>query len=61
MVKNYESLVMKYAMKHNIIEKNPFELVEMPVLKKQIHLDDDDDEFENFYSREQLIDFLNCL
>ncbi|WP_222424341.1 hypothetical protein [Kurthia sp. Dielmo] len=48
-------------MKHNIIEKNPFELVEMPVLKKQIHLDDDDDEFENFYSREQLIDFLNCL
>lgn len=48
-------------MKHGIIDKNPFELVEMPVIKKKINLDDDDEEFENFYTRDQLLDFLNCL
>lgn len=61
MVKNYAALVIKYAMKHAIIEKNPFELVEMPVIKKKINLDDDDEEFENFYTREQLLEFLTCL
>lgn len=61
MVKNYAALVMKYAMKHGILEKNPFELVELPVIKKKINLDDEDEEFENFYTREQLLEFLTCL
>lgn len=61
MVKNYASLVMKYAMKHGIIDKNPFELVEMPIVKKKINLDDEEEEFENFYTREQLLQFLKCL
>lgn len=61
MVKNYAALVIKYAIKHGIIEKNPFELVEMPVIKKKINLDDDDEEFDNFYTREQLLQFLNSL
>lgn len=61
MVKNYASLVMKYAMKHGIIDKNPFELVEMPVIKKKINLEEDEEEFENFYTREQLLHFLDCL
>lgn len=61
MVKNYASLVMKYAIKHNIIDKNPFELVEMPILKKKIDLDDEEEEFDNFYTREQLLHFLDCL
>lgn len=61
MVKNYAAVVIKYAMKHGIIDKNPFELVEMPVLKKKISLDDEEEEFENFYTREQLLHFLKCL
>ena len=61
MVKNYASVVMKYAMKHGIIDKNPFELVETSVLKKKINLDDDEEEFENFYKHEQLLHFLECL
>ncbi|WP_325166718.1 tyrosine-type recombinase/integrase [Viridibacillus soli] len=61
MVKNYAALVIKYAIKHGIIDKNPFELVEMPVIKSKISIDDDDEEFENFYSREQLVQFLSYL
>ncbi|GED63264.1 site-specific integrase [Lysinibacillus fusiformis] len=61
MVKNYTALVIKYAIRHGIIDKNPFELVEMPIIKNNISLEDDDDEFENFYSREQLVQFLQCL
>ncbi|AMW99785.1 site-specific integrase [Rummeliibacillus stabekisii] len=61
MVKNYASLVMKYAIKHGLINKNPFDLVEMPIIKSKISLENEDEEFENFYSREQLIQFLHCL
>ncbi|WP_342544896.1 site-specific integrase [Lysinibacillus sp. FSL K6-4013] len=61
MVKNYAALVMKYAIKHGLIDKNPFDLVEMPIIKSKISLEDEDEEFENFYSREQLIQFLHCL
>ncbi|MGE7942210.1 tyrosine-type recombinase/integrase [Lysinibacillus xylanilyticus] len=61
MVKNYAALVMKYAMKHGIIDNNPFELIEMPIIKTKISIDDDDEEFENFYSREELVQFLTHL
>lgn len=61
MAKNYAALVIKYAIKHGIIDNNPFELVEMPIIKSKISIDDDDEEFENFYSREQLVQFLSYL
>ncbi|WP_255505175.1 site-specific integrase [Lysinibacillus sphaericus] len=61
MIKNYAALVIKYAIKHSIIDKNPFELVEMPVIKSKISIDVDDEEFENFYSRDQLVQFLSYL
>lgn len=61
MVKNYAALVIKYAIKHGLIDKNPFDLVEMPIIKSKINLDDNEEEFENFYSREKLIQFLHCL
>lgn len=59
MVKNYAALVLTFAMKRGLIEKNPFDLVEIPIVKTQISLDEDED-FENFYTRDQLIHFLNC-
>lgn len=61
MVKNYAALVVKYAIKHDLIDKNPFDLVEMPIIKSKINIDDNEEEFENFYSREQLIQFLHFL
>ncbi|MEO4054490.1 site-specific integrase [Solibacillus sp. CAU 1738] len=61
MVKNYAALVIKYAIKHGLIDKNPFDLVEMPINKSKIDLDDDEEEYENFYTREQLIQFLQCV
>lgn len=60
MVKNYAAKVLKYAIKNGYIYSNPFEHVEIPVVKKRVSLDDID-ENENFYSREQLIEFLNAL
>lgn len=52
---------MKYSIKYRLIDKNPFELVEMPIIKLKIHLDDGDEELENFYLRDQLIQFLYYL
>lgn len=45
-------------MKRGLIDKNPFDLVEIPIIKKTISLEDE--EFENFYTREQLVEFLRC-
>lgn len=60
MVKNYSAKVLKFAIKNGYIRNNPFELVEIPIAKKPISLDDLE-EHENFYSKEQLIEFLNAL
>ncbi|MGE7923335.1 tyrosine-type recombinase/integrase [Viridibacillus arvi] len=60
MVKNYAALVIKYAIKHGLIDKNPFDLVDSPIIKNKIALDGDEDDFENFFTREQLIQFLQC-
>lgn len=53
MVKFYASKVMDEAIKLNLIETNPFKLVETPnkSMKSKI---------EVYFTREQLIDFLNC-
>lgn len=58
MVKNYAAKVLTFAMKRGLIEKNPFDLVEVPIIKQTISLEED--EFENFYTREKLIEFLHC-
>lgn len=61
-VKSYAAKVLDFAIKRGFIETNPFIHVEAPVkvTKKRI-LEDDSEEAENFYTREQLIHFLNCL
>lgn len=58
-VKAYAAKVLNHAIKHGYLEKNPFDLVEMPKPKKQVSLDDDD-EFTNFYEREQLLQLLDA-
>ena len=58
-VKAYAAKVLNHAIKHGYLEKNPFNLVEMPKPKKQVSLDNDD-EFTNFYEREQLLQLLDA-
>lgn len=60
MVKNYASKVLNFAVKHGHLRTNPFDLVEIPIVKKKVSLDDAEVD-ENFYSREQLIVLLNAL
>lgn len=59
MVKAYAAMVITFAMRRGLIDKNPFELVEIPTVKKRISLEDDEE--DNFYTREQLIELLDCL
>ncbi|MFJ7848162.1 tyrosine-type recombinase/integrase [Peribacillus sp. NPDC097224] len=60
MVKAYASKVIDFAIKRGYIETNPFALVEMPKKLKIVRIDDED-ELENFYTKEQLIKFLRCM
>lgn len=60
-VKSYAAKVLDFAMKRGFIQTNPFALVEMPTnLTKKASITNDDED-ENFYTREQLIQFLTCL
>lgn len=58
MVKAYAAKVLKFAMTRDYIQSNPFDLVEIPIVKKRVSLEEDED--ENFYTREQLIELLDC-
>ncbi|MBY0221774.1 site-specific integrase [Sporosarcina aquimarina] len=58
-VKDYAARVMDFALKREYIKANPFALVDMPVIKKNIG--DFEDKEENYYTKEQLVDFLSCL
>ncbi|TQR14758.1 site-specific integrase [Psychrobacillus soli] len=58
MVKAYASKILKFAMQRGYIQTNPFDLVEIPIVKKQVSFEED--EAENFYTREQLVELLNC-
>ena len=58
-VKAYASRVFNFAVKRDFVQKNPFDLVELP-RKRNKPLPDETDE-KNFYTREQLIEFLSCL
>ncbi|MBL3731825.1 site-specific integrase [Lysinibacillus sp. HST-98] len=60
-VKSYAAKVLDFAMKRGFIQTNPFALVEMPTnLTKKTSVTNDDED-ENFYTREQLVQFLTCL
>ncbi|MCM3358680.1 site-specific integrase [Psychrobacillus sp. MER TA 171] len=59
MVKSYAAKVLDFAIKHDYIQTNPFALVEIS-LKKRVKFDQED-EPENFYTKEQLIEFLTCM
>ncbi len=60
-VKSYAAKVLDFAMKRGFIQTNPFALVEMPTNLTKKGSVTNDDEDENFYTREQLIQFLTCL
>lgn len=57
-VNNYAGLVFRHAMKLGIISSNPSLLVTMPVLLNKV---DDDEEIENFLSKEDLIKLLDAV
>lgn len=60
MVKAYAAKVLNFAIKRGYLQTNPFAFVDLPtnISKKAIA---DEEEAENFYTREQLIEFLSCL
>lgn len=62
-VKTYASKVFDFAIKREYIQKNPFALVEITNKSNTNQYEDDeenDDKPENFYNREELINFLQC-
>lgn len=60
MVKSYAAKVLDFAIKRGYIQTNPFNLVDMPTAlkKKQASVEE---KKENFYTREELNEFLSCL
>lgn len=58
-VKSYATKVLDFAVKRGYIPLNPFTLVDMPAAKKEDV--ENVEEEENFYTKEQLIQFLKCL
>ncbi|MEK4713561.1 site-specific integrase [Sporosarcina sp. FSL K6-5500] len=61
MVKAYAAKVLDFAIKRSYIQTNPFAHVDMPAATTKKAIVNDEDEAENFYTREQLIEFLSCL
>ncbi|MGE8036731.1 tyrosine-type recombinase/integrase [Lysinibacillus sp. NPDC093692] len=57
MVKSYAAKVLTFAIKRGYIQTNPFDAVEMPISKKKDFLKK---EKEKFYTREQLLELLEC-
>lgn len=60
-VKSYAARVIDFAIKRGYIETNPFTYVDMPAAASKKVVVTNEDEAENFYTREQLIKFLSCL
>nr|WP_246602569.1 site-specific integrase [Sporosarcina aquimarina] len=61
MVKAYAAKVIDFAIKRGYIQTNPFAHVDMPANAFKKAIANDENEKENFYTREQLINFLSCL
>lgn len=60
-VKAYAAKVLNFAIKRGYISTNPFTHVDLPTnVSKKTNVAEKD-EVENFYTREQLIEFLSCL
>lgn len=57
LVLNYAGMVFDYCIRIGLIEKNPTKLVTMPIVKESI----DEDEEENFYTKDELVRFMECL
>lgn len=60
-VKSYAAKVLDFAIKRGYIQTNPFTLVDMPTKAFKKVIVDEEEKVENFYTREQLINFLSCL
>lgn len=58
MVKAYAAKVLDFAIKRGYLQINPFSLVEAPNKLQKVSIDED--EAENFYDREQLVELLAC-
>lgn len=57
-IKSYAAKVLDFGIKRGYLQTNPFTHVETKIkTKKLIEVNEKD---ENFYTREQLIEFLNC-
>ncbi|WP_153721059.1 site-specific integrase [Sporosarcina cascadiensis] len=61
MVKAYAAKVLDFAIKRGYIQTNPFTHVDMPTAASKKATVNSEEELENFYTREQLIEFLSCL
>lgn len=59
-VKSYASKVLDFAIRRGYIQTNPFSLVDMPSPPKKLSLEDEEN-IENYYTKEQLITFLDCM
>ncbi|RTQ92263.1 site-specific integrase [Lysinibacillus telephonicus] len=60
-VKHYAAKVLDFAIKRSYLQKNPFDHVDMPTKASKKSIVTDEEKTENFYTREQLIEFLSCL
>lgn len=60
MVKAYAAKVLDFAIKRGYIKTNPFVHVDLPAPSKTA-IGVDEDNLENYYTREQLNEFLSCL
>ncbi|RPJ94086.1 site-specific integrase [Rummeliibacillus sp. TYF005] len=58
-VKSYAAKVLDFAIKRGYIQTNPFNHVDMPVALKKKQASTEEKK-ENFYTREELIEFLSC-
>lgn len=61
MVKAYAAKVLDFAIKRGYIQTNPFAYIDLPTNISKKNIRADEDETENFYTREQLKEFLLCL
>src|SRR5690625_510676 len=58
MFKSYVAMVIIFTIKRGLIDRNSFDFFEIPIIKKRISFEEDEE--DNFYTREQLIKLLNC-
>lgn len=60
-VKAYAAKVLDFTIKRRFLQTNLYTHVDTPVSVSKKRIVEEDEEVENFYTREQLIHFLSCL